>query len=122
MSELYEWYEDATDAYDIMTDTKRKEKFYSSRRMKKRSDRIKTVKNLKNYSKAVTLRIKTQAVTPWQKSAADIMMLSAGAVVGMLATTVGAKQVNPATVAAGSGKTSLAFYDLGNAFYDWLNS
>jgi hypothetical protein len=119
MSELYEWYEDAIDAHDIMTDTKRKEKFYISRRNKKRSDRIKTTKNVKNYSKAVTLRIKGQAVTPWQKTAADIMMLTAGATLGVLIT---AKSRNPATITGGSAHLSLAFLDVGNAFYDWLNS
>lgn len=121
MSELQEWYMDAIEVHDILSDQKQVKFQYDSSRSKKKKSQLKAVKNVKNYSKAVTLRIKGQAETPWQKTAADIMMLTAGAVVGLLATTVGAKQINPATVAAGSGKTSLAFYDLGNAFYDWLN-
>ena len=119
MSELLEWYIDATEAYDILTrNNKKTTKFYHNRRNKKRSDRIKAVKNIKNYSEAVTIVTKGKENTPWQKTAADILMLGAGATVGVLATM---KSGNPATITAGSGKVSMAFYELGQAFYTWLD-
>ena len=115
MSQVMEWYIDATDAYDILNESKR-EKFYSTPRNKKRSDRIKSIKNLKTYSKAVSLR--TKGKTPWQKTTADALMLGAGATLGVLATL---KSGSLAAITAGAGKSSLAFYDLGQAFYNWLD-